>query len=77
VRCGKCPLSTAKELFSLVDALLKVASFKRSDNQGSRVACCGKYTLSTAKEQFQLIWCAVESAYFLQLRSVFKLMVRC
>jgi hypothetical protein len=33
--------------------------------------------LSTAKERFQSIWRAVESNYFLQLRSVFYKAVRC
>jgi hypothetical protein len=76
VRCGKCPLSTAKELFSSVDALLKVTNLKRFDNQ-SWVARCGKYMLSTAKERFQLIWRAVESYYFPQLRSILYKAVRC
>jgi hypothetical protein len=76
VRCGKCPLSTAKELFSAVHALLKVTNLKRFDNQ-SRVAHCGKYMLSTAKKRFQLIWRAVESYYFPQLRSILYKAVRC
>jgi hypothetical protein len=29
VRCGKCPLSTAKEIVSSVGALLKVSNLKR------------------------------------------------
>jgi hypothetical protein len=76
VHYGKCPLSTAKELFSSVHALLKVTNLKRFENQ-SRVVRCGKYMLSTAKERFQLIWRAVESYYFPQLRSIFYKAVRC
>jgi hypothetical protein len=70
VHCGKHPLSTVKELFSSVDALLKVTNLKRFENQ-SRVVRCGKYTLSTAKKRFQLICRTVESNYFPQLRSIF------
>jgi hypothetical protein len=76
VRCGKCPLSTNKELFSSVDALLKVTTLKGL-TISSRVVHCGKYMLSTAKEWFQLVWCVVESNYFPQLSSVFYKMVRC
>jgi hypothetical protein len=35
VRCGKCPLSTAKEIVSPVGALLKVSNLKRFLNQFS------------------------------------------
>ena len=76
LRCGKCPLSTVKELFSSVDALLKVTNLKRFDNQ-SQVVRCRKYTLSTAKKRFQLICRAIESNYFPQLRSIFYKAVRC
>jgi hypothetical protein len=58
-------------------ALLKVVNLKRSDNQSSWVARCGKYMLSTAAKRSSTKWCAVESNYFPQLRSVFYKTVRC
>jgi hypothetical protein len=35
MRCGKCPLSAAKEIVSSVGALLKVSNLKRFLNQFS------------------------------------------
>jgi hypothetical protein len=49
VRCGKCPLSAAKEIVSSVGALLKVSNLKRFLNQFSSGAL-SRYMLSTAKE---------------------------
>jgi hypothetical protein len=50
VRCGKCPLSTAKEIVSSVGALLKVSNLKRFLKSVLGVARCQRYMLSTAKE---------------------------
>jgi hypothetical protein len=49
VRCGKCPLSTAKEIISPVGALLKVSNLKRFLNQFSSGAL-SKIHAFTAKE---------------------------
>jgi hypothetical protein len=50
VRCGKCSLSTAKEIVSSVGALLKVSNLKRFFKISFRVARYQRYMLSTAKE---------------------------
>ena len=59
MRCGKCPLSTAKEIVSSVGALLKVSNLKRFFKINSQVARCQRYMLSTAKEgllQSDALW---------------------
>jgi hypothetical protein len=59
-----------RNAFSLVDALLKVVNFKRSENQVAGGALLKIPTFHSYGAVFARS-CAVESAYFPQLRSVF------